>query len=58
VVDVQGREVAVLAEGDFEAGRHQVRWEGASAGQVGPGLYFVRLSVAGRSLVRRTVVTR
>jgi hypothetical protein len=58
VVDVQGREVAVLAEGVFEAGRHQVRWEGASAGQVGPGLYFVRLSVAGRSLVRRTVVTR
>ena len=58
VVDVQGREVAVLAEGIFEAGRHQVRWDGASAGQVGPGLYFVRLSVAGRSLVRRTVVTR
>jgi len=58
VMDVQGREVAVLAEGVFEAGRHQVRWDGASAGQVGPGLYFVRLSVAGRSLVRRTVVTR
>jgi hypothetical protein len=58
VLDVQGREVAVLAEGVFEAGRHQVRWEGASTGRVGPGLYFVRLSVAGRSLVRRTVVTR
>jgi hypothetical protein len=55
---VQGREVAVLAEGGFEAGRHQVRWEGASTGRVGPGLYFVRLNVAGRSLVRRTVVTR
>jgi subtilisin family serine protease len=58
VIDVQGREVAVLAEGVFEAGRHQVRWEGASVGRVGPGLYFVRLRVAGRSLVRRTVVTR
>jgi len=58
VIDVQGREVAVLAEGVFEAGRHQVRWDGASAGRAGPGLYFVRLSVAGRSLVRRTVVTR
>ena len=58
VIDVQGREVAVLAEGVFEAGRHQVRWDGGAAGQVGPGLYFVRLSVAGRSLVRRTVVTR
>jgi subtilisin family serine protease len=58
VIDVQGREVAVLAEGIFEAGRHQVRWEGASSGGVGPGLYFVRLNVAGRSLVRRSVVTR
>jgi subtilisin family serine protease len=58
VIDVQGREVAVLAEGVFEAGRHQARWEGASSGRVGPGLYFVRLSVANRSLVRRTVVTR
>jgi hypothetical protein len=59
VIDVQGREVAVLAEGVREAGRHQVGWEGAGgSGRVGPGLYFVRLSVAGRSLVRRTVVTR
>lgn len=58
VIDVQGREVAVLADGVFEAGRHQASWDGASAGRVGPGLYFVRLSVAGRSLVRRAVVTR
>jgi hypothetical protein len=58
VLDVQGREVAVLAEGTYEAGRHQVAWDGPAAGRVGPGLYFVRLSVAGRSLVRRTVVTR
>jgi len=58
VLDVQGREVAVLAEGVLEAGRHQVRWDGASSGRVGAGLYFVRLSAAGRSLVRRTVVTR
>lgn len=58
VIDVQGREVAVLAEGVYGAGRHQARWEGATSGRVGPGLYFVRLSVAGRSLVRRAVVTR
>jgi len=56
VLDVQGREVAVLAEGVYEAGRHQAGWE--AAGRVGPGLYFVRLSAAGRSLVRRIVVTR
>ncbi len=56
VLDVQGREVATLAEGDFAAGRHQVRWE--HAGGAGPGLYFVRLQAAGRTLVRRTVVMR
>ncbi len=58
VIDVQGREVAVLAEGDYEAGRHQVRWDGTYGGRLGSGLYFVRLNVAGRSLVRRIVVTR
>jgi subtilisin family serine protease len=56
VLDVQGREVATLAEGDFAAGRHQVRWE--HSGGTGPGLYFVRLSAMGRTLVRRTVVVR
>ena len=56
VLDVQGREVATLAEGDYAAGRHQVRWE--HAGGTGPGLYFVRLSAMGRTLVRRTVVMR
>lgn len=56
VLDVQGREVATLAEGDFAAGRHQVRWE--HTGGAGPGLYFVRLSAMGRTLVRRTVVMR
>ena len=38
VLDMQGREVAVLAEGVYEAGRHQARWEGAGSGRVGPGL--------------------
>lgn len=56
VLDVQGREVATLAEGDYAAGRHQVRWE--NAGGTGPGLYFVRLSAMGRALVRRTVVMK
>jgi len=56
VLDVQGREVAVLAEGAFAAGRHQVRWE--HTGGQGPGLYFVRLNAAGRTLVRRAVVMR
>ncbi len=58
VLDVQGREVALLASGVYEPGRYQVRWEGSRQGPVAPGLYFVRLAVPGRALVRRVVVTR
>jgi hypothetical protein len=57
VYDVQGREAAVLADGEYEAGRHRIRWLGAGAVEE-PGLYFVRLTVEGRTLVRRAVVLR
>ncbi|HET9327831.1 MAG TPA: LamG-like jellyroll fold domain-containing protein, partial [Candidatus Eisenbacteria bacterium] len=56
ILDIQGREVAVLAEGTFDAGRHPVRWNGQSAGRSLPaGLYMVRLQTPERSLVRKTV---
>ena len=58
VQDIQGRVVAVLADGTFEAGRYQVTWDGARRGAISPGLYFVRMSASGRSLVRRVVVVR
>lgn len=58
VLDVQGREVAVLAEGVYDPGRYQVVWDGSGRGGVSPGLYFVRLSVPGQALVRRIVVTK
>lgn len=58
VLDVQGREVAVLAEGVYDPGRYQVVWDGSGRGGVSPGLYFVHLSVPGQALVRRIVVTR
>ena len=57
VIDLQGREVAVLASGEIAAGRHEARLEGGRQGLV-PGLYFARLQVAGRSLTRRFVITR
>src|SRR5690606_26964423 len=41
VYDVLGREVAVLAEGAFEAGAYEVAWP--EAGQLPAGVYVVRL---------------
>lgn len=57
VHDVQGREAAVLADGEYEPGRYHVSWLGAGAVEQS-GLYFVRLTAGGRTLVRRAVVIR
>ena len=45
-----------LADGEFAAGRHQV--ELANRKTLASGLYFVRLEVAGRTLVKRFVMSR
>jgi len=50
VLDVQGRELLVPADGTFPAGRHSLD---GRAGALDPGLYFVRLHALGRTLVRR-----
>jgi ABC-type transporter MlaC component len=54
VLDVQGREVLTLADGEFGAGRHQAQ---LSTGRgLSPGLYFVRMSVPGQTFVKRFAV--
>jgi len=60
VLDLQGREVALLTDGVREAGRHEWSWSGQSGGRlVAPGLYFVRAEVeGGPALVGRLVVAR
>jgi hypothetical protein len=59
VLDVQGREVARLADGDYPAGRHPVTWDlGAQRVRPAAGVYFLRLNAAGRVLVRRVAVVR
>jgi hypothetical protein len=59
VLDIQGREVATLADGVYPAGRHDVLWGGARQGRlVTSGLYFVRYDAGGASFVQRLVVTR
>jgi len=59
VVDVQGRVVAMLAEGDFGAGRHERAWDASVAGaRASAGLYFVRLVTPEGRLVRRVALLR
>ena len=57
LLDVQGREVAVLASGEHAAGRYRMTWS-AAAGRVSPGLYFVRMATPGHTLLRRVVILR
>jgi hypothetical protein len=58
VIDLQGREVAVLADRTYPAGRHEASWD-ANAGRPAPaGVYFVRMVVGGRAWMRRLVRTR
>jgi hypothetical protein len=59
LLDVQGREVAVLTDGVYHAGRYRAAWDGAgSRGQVPMGVYFLRMSVAGKAFTQRVVITR
>jgi predicted extracellular nuclease len=58
VLDIQGRAVALLAEGVFSAGVHEVHWDGANqSGLARSGIYFIRLQIPGGRLVRRVAVT-
>jgi hypothetical protein len=58
--DVAGRQVAVLADGAQDAGRHDLRWDGHdSAGDALPaGGYLLRLEIAGRVTSRKLVIAR
>jgi hypothetical protein len=59
VLDLQGREIAVLVDGALPAGRHEPVWDparGAHAPRA--GVYFVRLVSEHRSIVRRLALTR
>jgi hypothetical protein len=59
VVDLQGREVAVLARGDYAPGWHFAKWDGRTRdGAAGAGLYFVRYQAAGKTIVRKFALTR
>ena len=53
VMDVQGRQIALLAAGPHEAGVHRATWPA-----VRPGNYYVVLDAEGRRLTRKMIVLR
>jgi flagellar hook assembly protein FlgD len=60
VHDVTGREVAVLARGEFPAGEFTRTWDGRD-GQgrpVGSGTYFLRMEAAGYRASRKMVLIK
>ena len=60
VVDIAGRTVKSLVEGERSAGEHSVVWDGYdAAGEPAPaGIYFYRLRSAGIDLTRKLIVIR
>jgi hypothetical protein len=56
--DALGRERAVLANGTFTAGRHDLDWNADSRRDLAPGLYFVRLRTSGGMISRAFVLMR
>ena len=56
LVDVSGRVAATLADRVHSPGQHVVSWNGA--GQLSPGLYFVRLAAEDRVAVRKLAIIR
>lgn len=60
ITDVTGRRVAVLADGEYEAGEFAATWEGTgpSGDPLAPGLYFAVVESGERRAVRKVVFLR
>lgn len=60
VYDATGAFVAIVADGRYEAGAHDVRWNGTDAGgaRVASGLYFYRLASNGVELTRKMTLLK
>jgi hypothetical protein len=59
VIDLQGREIVRLADGELAAGVHEVRWEGRRNGGDAPaGVYFVRFRHPQGQQVQRLLLTK
>jgi hypothetical protein len=60
IYGVDGRMVAVVAEGPFMAGEHELVWDGRDAfGRLAPsGIYWMRVEVGERHFARKVVCLR
>ena len=60
VFNLQGRRIRILAEGDFPAGRHELRWDGNDhqGRRVAAGTYFYRLRTQDAREVGKIVILR
>ena len=60
VYDIMGREVCVLADAVFQAGRHTVQWDGLdhSGSRVSSGVYFIRIRADQYTAVKKTILLR
>ena len=58
--DLNGRLVRTLVEGRFEAGRHEVPWDGTGrdGARLGAGLFWARFEAGGKALTKRVTVLR
>jgi hypothetical protein len=57
VLDLSGRVVTVLDQGDRPAGPHEIEWDARNGRNVAvPGVYFVRLEALGSSASRRVAI--
>lgn len=55
VYDIAGRKVKILAQGEFEAGKHNVIWK---ADEYSSGVYFYRLKTGTESYTRKMTLLR
>ena len=60
VLDLTGRRVAVLAEGEYSAGTHHIFWNATNdlGNPVSAGIYFYRLVTRERTLVRKMMLLK
>jgi flagellar hook assembly protein FlgD len=60
IYDVLGRRIRTLVDGQKEAGRHTIQWNGESryGTEVGSGMYFCRMRAADETVTKKIVRVR
>lgn len=53
--DVYGKEVAKVVSGNFQAGKHQIRWK---ADKLVKGIYFIRLETKDQTITKKVILLR